>query len=731
MAPKGVTGFSGEDMIEPWISLDFETRSRVDIRSCGAYRYAEDSSTEVLVIAVSMNGEKPVTWDIRQPVDVEANPALRLLNEAIRNEWLISAFNSQFEWAILKYVCTRQFGFPVPNINRLRCSSALCRSAGLPPSLAAAAEFLRLPVQKDKMGKALIQKFSVPQKKDDAFINHDDDISFTVGGEKLTAAAAFQAFVDYCVRDVETEVAVTKAMQPFELKGDILEYFLMDARMNDRGVPVHRRALENAYALYQEHESDLMEEFQKITGLMPSQTARTKEWLQERGYKGDSLNVETRERFGNDPSLSEEAKRALDIRAELSFAAVKKIPTMLDWIMSDDRIRGSFLWCGAQKTWRWTSKGPQWQNMKKPKKSLRPLIEQIFNHISEGIHLELLQWGYGNPYEIIASLSRYFVRFPDTNILDADFSSVEAKILPMLIGCDRILKRFGTGEDLYVTTAAAMSKEFGEELTRDHGKTIVLATQFGGGWRAVFTATGKTWSREKCEKAAAIVRKENPEFPEAWTKFQNAFVEALDKPGKWHEATEYVSYAYTLKPPFPRMLMRLPSGRRIVMPYPRKEPFTMCEILTWSNDGPKRKVVKREWESVPGHWSEREILERKLDMGDAFLRGTNVTLGTWFPTWEISFYGHTENGHYGRVKTYGGSELQTATQATGVDLLAQGALEAERRGFLPFLLVHDQCLAPVTGPEDDFTNALCTVPEWFKGFPLEAETKIERSYCKS
>lgn len=717
-------------MNENWISLDFETRSRADIRKCGAYRYAEDASTEVLVVGVSLNGGKPVTWDIRQPV--ASNDALNLLYQAIAEGWIISAFNSQFEWAILKYVCTRQFGFPVPDINRLRCSSALCRSAGLPPSLAAAAEFLKLDVQKDKMGRALIQKFSVPQKKGDGFIQPDDDTSFTVGGQRMTAAAAFQAFVDYCVRDVETEVAVTRAMEPFKLKGATLDYFLMDARMNDRGVPVHRKALENAYTLYREHENDLVAEFREITGFMPSQTARTKEWLRERGYKGDSLNVETRERFGNDPGLRPEAKRALDIRAELSFAAVKKIPTMLDWVMSDGLIRGSFLWCGAQKTWRWTSKGPQWQNMKKPKKALRTHIETIFGHIAEGIPLELLRWGFGDPYEVIASLSRYFVRFPDKSVFDADFSSVEAKILPMLIECQRILERFGTGEDIYVTTAESLSKTFNEPLTRDHGKVVVLATQFQGGWNAVFTATGKTWDRAKCEAAVAIVRKENPEFPAAWKRFQDAFVAAMDRPGEWQEATKHVSYAYTTKAPFPRMLMRLPSGRRIVMPYPEKEPFTMCELLTWNDGvGEKRRVKSRKWESVAGHISDRDILDRKLNIGHEFLRGKGVTLGTSFPTWEISYFGHVKNALYGRVKTYGGSELQTATQATGVDLLAQGALEAERAGFPPFFLVHDQCLTPAEGNPDEFTSALCTVPEWFAGFPLEAETKTERSYCKS
>ena len=712
-------------MSNHWISLDFETRSRADIKSCGAYKYAEHPSAEVLIVALSINGTQPVSWDIRQPV--EGNVALMLLRKAIEDGWEIHAFNSQFEWAILKYVCTRQFGFPVPDINKMRCTAAVCRSAGLPPSLATAAEFLKLPVQKDKMGKALIQKFSVPQKKDDRFIEPSDAVEFTVGGQRLTAAEAFQCFVDYCVRDVETEMAVARAMEPFKLTGISLDTFLMDARMNDRGVPVDVTALQNAYSLYRQHEENLVAEFRELTGLMPSQTARTKEWLQARGYKGDSLNVESRERFGNDSSLTPEAKRALDIRAELSFAAVKKIPTMLDWVMDDGFIRGSFLWCGAQKTGRWTSKGPQWQNMKKAKKGIRPVIEHAFQSVKEGVPLDLIATLYGDPYEIIASLSRYFVRYDDKNIFDLDFSSVEAKILPFLIECQRILNKFDSGEDLYVTAAKVLSEKFGVPLTRDHGKTIVLATQFGGGWSAVFTATGKSWPRDWCEIAAATVRKENPEFPQAWNAFQDAFIAAMDNPGKWQEATKYVSYAYTAKAPFPRMLMRLPSGRKIVMPYPEKQRITMVKIETLVKG--TSEVSSTRWERVPGHL-DLEQLNHVMKIGDPFFN-PNTRIASSFFTWEISFYGHVENNQYGRVKTYGGDQLQSATQATGVDLLANGALEAEKAGFLPFLLVHDQCLAPADGDKDLFTAKLCTVPEWFKGFPLSAETDIARSYCKT
>jgi DNA polymerase len=721
------------------VSIDFETRSRQILGkkgSVGAYKYAECPSTKVLILAIKEGGlhdpGEYLTWDIRQPM--EGNPALELLRDAIDFDYEIHAFNSQFEWAILKHVCPRQFGFSVPAIEQMRCTAAVCRSAGLPRNLGDVAAFLKLPVQKDKMGKALIDKFSAPQKKTNRFIEWNDDVSFTAGGERMTAGEAFQRFVDYCVTDVKTEVMVADVMKPFALQGFPLEWFLLDARLNDRGVPVDRQALQNAFDLYRSHERHINDEFRKLTGLGPKQNAKVLEWLKARGYRGSNLTKATREAIGNDDSMTDEAKRALNLAAELSFAAVKKIPAMLSRVMADDRIRGSFMWCGAQKTWRWTSEGVQWQNCKKPSKKLRKVIEQAFQDVRNGIDLELLESIYGNPYELIASLARYFVRFEDMNIYDLDYSSVEAKILPKLIECQRILDRFDSGEDIYTTTGLSLNKLLKEkfkvdfDIDRDMGKTVVLATQFQGGWNAVYTATGEKWNRQWCEAAVKVVREENPEFPKAWRKFQDTFVEAMDRPERWHPVTPYVSFGYTMKGPFPRMLMRLASGRSICWPLPEKEPITMAKIATLDKKTGKEKSTR--WERVNGHFDSNEDVARHLGIGDAFLN-PNTALKSTFRTWEITFYGHVDNGRYGRVKTYGGDALQSATQGTGADLLAYGAIEAEKRGFEPFFLVHDQCLNPAKGDREAFRQAMCVVPNWFKGFPLSADADEVRSYCKN
>lgn len=711
------------------ISLDFETRSRCDLKACGAYRYAEDPSTEILVIAVSKDGGPTEAWDIRQPV--ERNLALELLRLAIEEKQEIHAFNAQFEYVILKYVAARQLGLPVPDIGTLRCTSAVARIAGCPPGLAKTGEFLRIPQEKDKIGSALIRLFSIPAK-DGTFLSPTSDKMVTTGGVKMKAGEAFDRFVEYCRRDVIAEQQVAEALAPFALKGDMLEAFLFDLRMNDRGVPVDVPTLRHAQTLVEEHERRLTTEFQGLTGFAPGQRDRVLGWLQEEGYQGDSLDKEARAAFGGDDSLSSQGKAALDLKAQLSFAAVKKIKAMLDMVMSDGRIRGSFLFYGAQKTGRWTNQKVQFQNMKKPPKRVRGFINSAYADVAAGIDLDTFRDFYGDPYEILACLVRYFVR-PDNGVgvYDLDFASVEARILPMLIGAERILDKVRRDEDLYIGLRDRLRAEFPhyDFIDRDIAKTITLACQFDGGKNAVNTATNGRFTEAECAKVAKMVREENPEFQPAWRRFLDCWVEAFRNPGRWVEVTKHVAFGYSVTKPFRRMLMRLPSGRRITYPYPEAKPITMALLVekTWVGDGVFED--RESWVRLDGHLTTAECGEKlNTKANGSFFPEGNVVKS--FHSHDLSFYGHVKDSHYGRVQTRGGDLLQSATQATGVDLLIHGCTLAERSGLDPWFVVHDQVLTTARGGIDTLERCATTVPEWFKGFPLGAEAEWKASYSK-
>jgi len=47
--------------------LDFETRSRVDLKTKGVYNYAQCMSTEVLCMSYAFDDDEVVTWTPDQP----------------------------------------------------------------------------------------------------------------------------------------------------------------------------------------------------------------------------------------------------------------------------------------------------------------------------------------------------------------------------------------------------------------------------------------------------------------------------------------------------------------------------------------------------------------------------------------------------------------------------------------------------------------------------------------
>jgi DNA polymerase len=648
------------------ISLDFETRSRTDLKKVGHYKHAECSSTEVLVVAVREGlpeERRPVlTWNYRETS--RTNPAIRLLRKAIEEGWEIHAWNAPFEWAILKNVCPRQFGFPTPDINNMRCTAAVARTAGCPPSLEKAGEFLKVELPKEKIGKSLIARFSSPLKGE--FLDPSDPKEITVGGTKMSAYKAFDLFVAYCARDVEVESDIAVKLAPFALHGATLESFQFDMRMNDRGIPVHVEALKHAQTLIEQHALTISSQFREITGVNPTQNARVLEWMKSKGYKGAKLNEEERTKYGSDPSMKPEAVAAMKLLEELAYAAVKKVKAMLTCVSDDGFIRGIFLWCGAQKTWRWTSKKVQVQNLKKPSKRIRKFIEQAFQDVVNKIDLETFAFFYGNPYEILACLSRYFIRYKDEKILDSDFSSVEARILPKLIGCDRILQKFIDGEDPYLDAAESVRK-FVPDADRDMGKTLTLACQFGGGWTAVSNATKGKLNEKQCRDAVKAVREVNPEFKPAWNACFEGFMKALKNPERWHDVMGTISFKYAKGAPFPRVMMRLPSGRSICYPKPVAHPITMIQVKTIRRGG--AQTSKSDWKRVKGHVESEEAL-RVMGLRNSDTVCYEVTGN--FQTHELTFYGHTKGVNYGDVRTYGGDLLQSC--------LAKGTLVVTSEG---------------------------------------------------
>jgi DNA polymerase bacteriophage-type len=189
------------------IWLDFETRSRCDLKSRGVYNYAQDLSTDVLCMSYAFDDEDVATW----------LPGMPFPNIAGHQ---IMAHNAAFERLVFWYVLCPTLGIPEPPLERFTCTAAQARANCLPGSLEDVGRAVSSKMKKDHRGSALIRLLSVPRK--DGTFNDDP-----------TLMAEFFA---YCEQDVRAMREISKAMRP--LSDDELADYHVNERINDRGVLV-------------------------------------------------------------------------------------------------------------------------------------------------------------------------------------------------------------------------------------------------------------------------------------------------------------------------------------------------------------------------------------------------------------------------------------------------------------------------------------------------------------
>jgi DNA polymerase bacteriophage-type len=731
--------------------LDYETVSSANLPKLGSGRYAADADAAIVLCAVTKNDEDIYLWDKHAGLD-DNMMALCVLEEmAGPEECEIWAHNAIFELMITENLWEKTFGFPPPPAHRWRCTQALCRSAAIPSSLEKAAEYLKLDVKKDKMGKALIRKFCVPQtvrKTGEIYwIGPDWKKPLTLNKEKYSAAAAWQVFRDYCVQDVRVEREIHQRLKILEFKGWILDFWKLDLRLNIRGVPVNRQAAMTAVSMIEEYTNRVTGEFQDLTGLSPTQGAKFLAWLKERGYPLDDLRIDSvtaaisgdEEEESDDDlpeeeeetlapalfkSMTPEAVQALRIKVLLGFAALKKLPTMLNACCADGRLRAMFKFWGAIRTGRYSSNVVQLQNLKRP----TSVSEELFKLVRAGLNCAYtVDLFYGHPMKTLAGAIRHFIGFEDgRGLIVADYSQIEARVLPWLAGHTKLLEAFRAGLDLYeVTVADALGIDLlmVTKAERQLGKVLVLACGYAGGEGAMSTACDMYKIEMEDKEKRRLVkawRKANAPITKLWDLSQDAAVEAILNPGKWFPVNDKVKFGVTTELGYKALVMQLPSGRRLQYPEPwistiykikKFRKGVNLEELEEGDDG-------KEWVPIPEFAA--------LDKDKSPLPGVWVTQ-------EISYYGPMKgSSQWGRVRTHGGVFVENMTQATAGDLLAYGSINSEKAGYAQILTVHDEIVTedlPGNSPEG-LVEAMCKLPDWAADFPIGAVGERVEFYTK-
>lgn len=649
--------------------LDLETRSKCDLKARGAHRYASDPSTEIMMAGVAgVDGEVFLWVNPKFEFDtalgfagVKSDPrALELLRKAD----LVYVHSVQFEQALIWAK-----GLPSVRIriDQWRCTAAMGRKAGLPSSLEKLGAALNLGLQKDTKGKALIRHFCIP-RKDGQF------------NEPREHPAKWKQFCDYCKTDVAVERTIHGKLSAFELSGGALDTFLFDLRMNQLGIPVNREALTNAQWIINQVQERTTTEFQALTGVLPTQRARVLALVQELGVAVDNLQADTLAEVT--PTLPEGSKerRILELYSELSFAAIKKVDTMLDWCCADGRMRGVFKYYGSG-TGRWSAGGPQIQNVKKPAPHLRKLTKPAYHAIASGATVEDLEMIYGDPLEIIASCIRHFVHAPGQEMLDGDYNAVESRIACWRAGQMDALEEYRQGIDRYKTMAAEIFGKPASQITDDErqlGKCAVLGLGYGMGaekFKATcLTMYGLTISDELAEKAKQAFRRKHNRVQVYWYMLDEQARDAIAQPGR-----KFGDFVVRTIAGIQFLLVTLPSGRALAYPHPKIE----------TPAGEDRDQITY-WGQIP------------------------------------------MSTQWGRIKLYGAKIFENEVQAIAADVMAHGALTAEKRGMMPFALIHDQGLALRQNGKTaaEFAAALGELPPWAKGLPLKVEAKVTEFYSK-
>lgn len=690
----------------PHFSIDYETSSACDIK-LGAYRYACDPSTRILMFAISQDDGDPVIWDCTEPGSAESLLAQCILREAVETGAEIHAFNAGFEAAISKYRLLADLNVEPPALEQWRCVQAVARVASIPVSLGKAAEFLRLR-DKDAAGKALIHIFSdqtrnvtLKHGKETVKAGHilgmnpiPWDHTLTVAGRTVTVREAWAMFRHYCATDVLVEREVRKKLAKFALPESELAGFQFTLRMNDMGAPVNMPAVRNAAKILDTRRKELESRFKEITGLMPTQTAKVLEWLKAEGFPADNLQAATMKEWNGSDFLTEKGKEALSIRSDLSFAAIKKITAMENSVCDDDTAKGGFTWYGASATGRWTSTGIQLQNVRKPSIKNPDLAYKL---IREGADSELMEIVFGNPYEAVASVIRNFIQPHTGRMYSVDFSNIESRVAAWLAGQESQLAIYREGRDAYKELAADVFNVPLDQVTKEQrfvGKVGILSLVFQTGAKT-FHETCAAWGNPIPKKVACdtvrVFREVNDGFPKTWRAYEAAAVKAIQNPGQWFEASPFVSFACTTKEPFHRLVMRLPSGRNLVYPHPKVE-----------------RAVKRHTDYETGETREWE---------------TN----------DITFHGQLRGfTGWGRVGLFAGLLFQNSVQATARDIMQQGCVNAEGKGYRIFSVIHDEVLS-YEHPDghEGLAAALCELPAWMPSdFPLAAAGGVCDYYTK-
>lgn len=714
----------------------------------GAANYAMHPSTEVLSFYYDLkDGGGARFWKPGMPLPAD-------LFAYVAAGGLVEAHNSGFEHWIWNHVCVQRYGWPRIPQEQFRCSAAKARAHALPGKLAMLSDVLDLQFKKDPEGDRLLKKFSMPRnptKKNPRLrIRPDDD---RVDGPHLYA---------YNHRDIQAEAEVSTRVP--DLEGEELEHWLIDQRINYRGILLDMPAVHDCIAIVEQVRAVYGGEFERLVGCQYTEVQQLQTWLRGHGVHTESLDddaVIALLKGDLDPAV----RRALVLRSMLAMASIGKLYAMRLQADPEGRLHDLYTFHGA-RTGRPTGGGVQPTNLTKagpdvvkctcghwhgahtavcpwcnavgaPRKGDEwnpDAAEDAFTAVkARSLALQEAVFGPDPLLTISGMLRGMFVAKPGCRFISSDFSAIEGVVIAAIAGEQWRLDVFaGHGKIYEMSAAKILGIPFEEmmEYRRVHGKhhparqnpgkIAELGLGFGG------------WIN-------------------AWKQFNGPGTddEIKDNIIAWRAASPAIVYLWGGQRMRPEMAAERAKARGWPTP-PADDRRGVPEL--YGLEGTFIKAVM-----YPGEWHEVERLDGKLTgiayrkEGKAvycrlpsgrYITYHNVVMsdtGTWRGQ-SLSFEGYNTNPKNGpigwiRINTYAGRLAENVVQAVARDIQMHAIRACENNGYPIVMHTYDEVVAEVPhgcGSVEHLEQLMADLPTWAKGWPIKAAGGWERNrYCKA
>ena len=651
--------------------LDYETRSRCDLRTRGSYNYAQDPSTEVICMAYAFDDEEVQIWTPEQPFP-------KRIAQHFFSEDQIRAHNAGFDRLITEFVLCHDFKAPTPLLTQWYCTAAQARANCAPGSLEDVGRFASSSMRKDHRGNQLIRLLCIP--KADGTFNTDPILLAEMG--------------NYALQDVRTMRAISQAMR--QLSDDELLDYQINERINDRGVLLDKPLCEAAVRYADEELQEIEQIVAEVThGEITSvRSPKMREWVLERvgdeakklmevykdGDKKYSIDKSVRANLlifaeENPDEIPPEVADVIQCADDLWASSVAKFKRLKDLADEEDhRVRGAFVFAGGSATGRASSYGAQVHNFTRRCAQDPDAVRQA---MVRG-HAIVPAFGKRVTDVLKGMLRPALIPRRGCSLVVADWSGIEARVNPWLSNCDAGIEKlslFARGEDVYKVNASAT---FHVPVTdvdneqRQIGKVQELACGFAGGVGA-FAAMGRAYGillpEPQAKRMVAGWRMANPWAVPYWQDLESAYTRAMRNP-KHEFSAGRVTYMYDGQ----HLWYALPSGRVLCYPFAKLE----ADGVTYAKAAWKPAADAKEWP---------------------------------------------------RARLWKGLACENITQAVANDLLRHSLRQLD--GVV--LHVHDEIVVETDRPEEvtlEMERAMCTPPDWATGIPLGVEIHAMQRYGK-